>query len=501
MSRGDLASMAREKYDLIIVGGGIHGAMLALEGSGRGLAVLLVEKNDFGSATSFNSLRIVHGGLRYLQSLNVGRFFQSVGERRWFLANFPDLVKPLGCLMPLYNRGMKRKSTLRMALFINDVLSRNRNRGVPAGGQLPGGQVLGIHDTVKLFPAVDQRKIKGGAIWYDAAMPDSQRIVIEILRWAVAQGAGVINYAEVAQLIAHNGMVQGVIVRDRLAHESIEVNAPVVINATGPWCRQTADKFGSDSETLFRPSIAWNILLKREALSDFAIAVAPPRGGQLYFLHPWKGRLLIGTGHRKYLGSCEQPEASENDLKTMLDDINLAIPGLMLNTADIDCVFSGLLPARNSKTFRLADSPIVLDHSTIGGPAGLTSVSGVKFTTSRLVARHALTTIFGDPGSISRARPRPEPRTGWSASGSLAGEGDLEGLLRDLKPIIDQEWVVHLDDLVVRRTTLWENLQSLSLIMPRICGLFPWDADRQAQEIKRVNRSTVFKSLNAATDV
>lgn len=501
MSRRDLAAVAREKYDVIVVGGGIYGAMLALEGSGRGLTVLLVEKNDFGSATSFNSLRIVHGGLRYLQSLDIGRFYQSVGERRWFLTNFPDLVKPLGCLMPLYNRGLKRKSSLRAALFINDMLSRKRNRGVSAGGQLPGGRVVGIQDTVKLFPAVDQRKIKGGAIWYDAAMPDSQRIVIEILRWAVAKGATVINYAEANQLITHNGRVQGVIVRDRVTRESIEVNSPVVINATGPWCRQTANIFGSDSESLFRPSIAWNILFKREALSDFAIAVAPPLGGQVYFLHPWKGRLLIGTGHRKYLGSCGQSETSENDLEEMLDDINLAIPALMLNTADIDCVFSGLLPARDSSDFQLADSPIVLDHSAIGGPAGLISISGVKFTTSRLVAHHALTTIFGDLDSSLPAQTRPEPQTGWSASGSMTSEGDLDGLLKDLKRIMDQEWVVHLDDLVLRRTTLWENLQSLSLIMPRICGLFPWDADRQAQEIKRVERSTVYRSLNAATDV
>ena len=157
MARRDPSSAAREKYDLIIVGGGIHGAMLALEASGRGLAVLLVEKDDFGGATSFNSLRIVHGGLRYLQSLDVARFRESVAERRWFLANFPDLVKPLGCLMPLYNRGLKRKFVLRMAFAVNDILSRDRNSGVPPSHHLPTGRILGVEETVRIFPNIDRR--------------------------------------------------------------------------------------------------------------------------------------------------------------------------------------------------------------------------------------------------------------------------------------------------------------------------------------------------------
>ena len=155
---------SQRKYDLIIVGGGIYGVMLTLEAVFRGLRPLLLERNDFGGATSFNSLRIVHGGFRYLQTLDLPRYFESVQERRWFLANFPDLVNPLPCLIPLYGQGVRRKSILRTALFVNDLLSGNRNVGVSLENQLPPGKILGRAATVSAFPDVDPRNLQGAAL-------------------------------------------------------------------------------------------------------------------------------------------------------------------------------------------------------------------------------------------------------------------------------------------------------------------------------------------------
>ena len=121
----------KKKYDLIIIGGGIYGTMLSLEASRRGLLSLLLERDDFGQHTSFNSLRIIHGGLRYLQSLDLHRFRESVSERKWFLKTFPHLIKTLPCLMPLYGNGLYHPFVLRTALLMNDILSYNRNRTLP----------------------------------------------------------------------------------------------------------------------------------------------------------------------------------------------------------------------------------------------------------------------------------------------------------------------------------------------------------------------------------
>ena len=124
----DIAKAKSKNFDAIIIGGGFYGVMIAYEASCRGLKTLLLEKGDFGSATSFNSLRIVHGGLRYLQSLDLHRFKESVGERKWFMKNFPNLTKPISCLMPLYNKGLQRNSIMWAALNLNDLLSTNRNK-------------------------------------------------------------------------------------------------------------------------------------------------------------------------------------------------------------------------------------------------------------------------------------------------------------------------------------------------------------------------------------
>ncbi len=146
------AAAAGTTTDLVIVGGGIYGIMLALEAGRRGKRSLLLEKDDFGGATSLNHLRTVHGGLRYLQSLDLARFFESVTERRWFLANFPALVQVLPCLMPLYGRGLKRASIMRAGLLLNDCLGLKRNAGVDARKCLPQGKVVGKRFTRNAFP-------------------------------------------------------------------------------------------------------------------------------------------------------------------------------------------------------------------------------------------------------------------------------------------------------------------------------------------------------------
>ena len=271
----DPEGASRDRYDLIIIGGGIHGAMLLLEAGQRGLRSLLVERGDFGGETSFQSLRIVHGGLRYLQALDLPRFFESVRERRWFLRTFPELVTPLPCLMPLYGEGLHRRGVLGAALCANDLLSLHRNRGVGLDRRLPAGRLISAAEVRSRFPDVDGSGLQGAALWYDAHMPDSQRLLMETLRWACALGGRALNYVEAQELCAAGRGVSGISAIDTETGLDHRYHASVVVNATGPWGRGLAARFDRDAPELFRPSLAWNVWFARPAPSDCALALTP----------------------------------------------------------------------------------------------------------------------------------------------------------------------------------------------------------------------------------
>ena len=489
------ASAAKETYDLIVVGGGIYGAMLSLEASRRGLCSLLMEQDDFGGATSFNSLRIIHGGLRYLQSLDLPRFRESVGERRWFLQTFPGLVEVLPCLMPLYGDGLRRSFVLRTVLRTNDFLSCKRNRGVRPDRHVRPGRVIDAHQTRQIFRSVDTQGLEGGAIWYDAFMPNSQRLLVEILRWSCEYEATTLNYVEARRLLTTKEGVAGVMAIDQGTGECHEYKARVIVNACGPWCRDMARRFDRDKPTLFRSSIAWNVLLNREPLSDHGVAVAPKKpGGRTYFLLPWKAKLLAGTGHAPWFGCQEKPMPPTEDLQEFLNDLNLAVPSLELDQNDILYVFAGLLPVTIVGTVDLAIREVIFSHGVNGGPRGLYSISGVKFTTARLVAEKTLRQIFPEnqvSQDTEKTAFRP-PQDAQSERGIF--NFDWSPPAKDpkwkdaLQLLIVEEAVQHLDDLIFRRTTLWENPSRALEIAPLVCELFDWDDARCREEIERVTQ-------------
>lgn len=491
------ASAARQTYDLIIVGGGIYGAMLCLEASRRGLHSLLIERHDFGGATSFNSLRIIHGGLRYLQNLDFHRFFESVGERRWFLNTFPSLVKPLPCLMPLYGGVLRSPFLLRVVLCANDIFSSKRNHGLRPDRHLPSGKVINPKQTREIFPEVDEQRLKGGAVWYDACMPDSQRLLIETLRWACQFGATALNYVEAQELRTGKKAVAGVGAMDRESGACHEFKARIVVNAAGPWCREAATRFHQDQPALFKPSLAWNVLLNRNAFSDHALAVAPRKKSKarVYFLCPWKGKLFAGTGHAARHGTEKRPMPTTEELQDFLDDLNIAIPSLQVHQDDIVHIFPGFLPVTEDGSVRLTTREVIFDHAKHDGPKGLYSISGVKFTTARLVAEKTLNRIF-----VKRRAPKETGRQDFRPSRDAQnGRGVFPFDLRpspddlqwkvDLQPLILEEAVQHLDDLILRRTTLWDDPLGALEIAQGISGLFDWSDTRRTQELARLKKS------------
>jgi glycerol-3-phosphate dehydrogenase len=477
-----------EHYDIVVVGGGIYGAMLLLEAAQCGLRALLLERHDFGSGTSYNSLRIIHGGLRYLQTLDLARYRESVAERQWFLRTFPELVQPLPCLMPLYSKGIKRPSVLRAALGANDLFSATRNAGLDLAQRIPNGSILSPRETMRAFPGVVEPGLAGAALWYDAHVPDSQRVIIEVLRWADSLGAQALNYVEVTELITQGDSVAGVRATDHETGRSFEIQCASVINATGPSSRDFGARADRDIPALFRPSIAWNVLFDRLAPSDCALALTPDApGAQTYFLHPWKGRLLAGTGHAPCANPLDSAAPDRLALERFIADLNSVLPGAGLTQEAIVRVYSGLLPALRDGGTELTKRAMICDHGRSGGPKGFFSVSGIKFTTARCEAQKLLRVVRGARRHSCAQRPMPtkSPSVANLSYDWMPDPNDGSWRL-ELATMIGQESVLHLDDLVFRRTSIGDNPTRAKKLAPEIASLFDWNEDRCRSEIQRI---------------
>ena len=471
----DPRAAAAETYDLVVVGGGVYGVMATLEAARRGLRAVLLERADFGGETTWNHLRIAHGGLRYLQSLDLRRFHDSVAERRWFLQHFPDLVVPLPCLLPLYGRGFRRPGVLRAALALNDWLSRGRNRGVREDRALPEGRIVGPEETRELLPGVRQEELRGAAMWWDASVESSVRLLMEALRWAVAAGARVLNYVEVESLLTTGRAVAGARGRDLEADVEYDFRAPIVLNAAGPWsghlaarlvAQASGEAMGDLLDTLFRPSLAFNVLFDRPPVSPMCVGVEPPgEGAPTYFLREWRGRLLAGTVHVPRL-EVNEPRATDDEVRRFVERLWAALPGLELTTEEVIHVFAGYLPARETGATELSGSPVILDHAEHGGPTGLISLSGVKFTTARRVVERALRTAFPVLPKPGRSRPpgrRDAPRMWHLEEVRERVDADPDSVRRYARRLCAEEAVVRLEDLLRRRTDWWLDRRAAAL--------------------------------------
>lgn len=444
-------------YDLVVVGGGIYGAFTALEAARRDLTPLLLERSDFGGETSRNSLRIVHGGLRYLQSLDLGRFRRSVAERRWMLRTFPELVRPLRCVMPLYGTGLRRRPILRAALALNDLLSWDRNLGVKKSRRIPRGRILRSEETLSVAPEIRSDGLQGGAEWHDAEVVDSARLLVEILRWATACGAVCLNYVEADELLAASGQVTGVTARDRVTDRRLEYRTEMVINCTGARAGIIARRFDREIPGLFHPSLAFNLLLSRPLRTSTTVAVAPPRpGGDTYFVRPWKGFTLAGTCHVPRPEGTEAASVRRSEVEAFLTELREAVPDFDVSPGDVREVLAGLVPVREPGSVDVETSPMIHDHGATGRTRGLVSVRGVKYTTARRVAEECLEKACAAiGGTLPRpgAPSRPRPRRRMTADGLLNVAASTPAAARRyVEEIVRTEAVVRPGDLLERRT-------------------------------------------------
>lgn len=409
----DLEALADRTFDLVVVGAGVYGCAVAWDAVLRGLSVALIDKGDFGSGTSFNNLKTIHGGIRYLQHGDLKRIRESVRERRNLMAIAPHLVHPLPFLVPTYRGAVTRsRFAMKIALALNDWLSWDRNEHLTDRSKhLPAGRAVSREECLGLMPGLPAEGLTGGVLWYDAQMFNSDRLTLSFALSAVAKGAVAANYVEATGFSSERGRIRGVNARDALSGTSgLEIRGNLVVNAAGPWVDGVIARTGQTHRTLFHLSKAMN-LVTRPVVSEVALGVTSGRRGRFFCLIPWRDVSLIGTSHAAYDGEPDSFEAREEDVLELLADVNDAYPEARLERDDVRLIHRGLLP-------RVPGSPngtvtLLKSYRLDDSIEGLLSIVGVKYTTARDVAEKTVDRALALLRLESRpSRSRFEPLAG-----------------------------------------------------------------------------------------
>jgi len=413
----DLDQLGARAFDVLVVGGGIYGLTIAYDAAQRGLSVALIERGDFGGATSFNHLRTIHGGLRYLQTLDIARARESVVERRAIAMIAPHAVRPLPFALPLFRSITRGTMAMRVGFALDRIIAFDRNRGVIPSHRLPAGRVVS-REAGQRFPGLWRRGVTGAAIWYDYVTIEADRLTFSFALAASQNGAALANHVEATALATEGRRVTGVRARDVLDARELEIGARVTVNATGAGIDHLLEPLGASTQT---PMLkAMNLVTRREA-GEAALGGRSTSGRNL-FLVLWRGRALFGTWESARACQPDDTGAPEADVAAFITELNEAFPSLDLTLDDVTLVHRGVVPAVVAGgRVSLEGHERVRDHANDGPEAieGLVSVVGAKYTTARGVAEQVTDRLL--------AKLRQQPVRCRTATTALPG-GDIRDL-------------------------------------------------------------------------
>jgi glycerol-3-phosphate dehydrogenase len=379
--RATLDQLAAAPADLLVIGGGITGTGVARDAAMRGLRAVLVEQNDLGSGTSSRSSRLIHGGVRYLETGDLRLVLEANRERRVLLRIAPHLVWPLPFLFPLHRGDRLSLWRLGAGMWLYDLLASFRNVRMH--------RMLGKRAVLEAEPMLRERGLRGGARFYDAQC-DDVRLVLATARSAMGHGALVANYMAVRSLERTAGRVTGAEIEDRLTGRRATVRASVVVNATGPWADRLRTMEDTGAAPLLRPTKGVHIIVERSRLDHRdGIIFLSPIDGRVLFILPWRDLSYIGTTDTDTIESPDRITVTPEEVVYLLRSANARFPSARLGLEDVRGAWAGVRPL-------LAASPAVpesgrsREHAVIQGSGGMISVLGGKLTTYRVMAKEVV---------------------------------------------------------------------------------------------------------------
>ncbi|MGH8165850.1 MAG: FAD-dependent oxidoreductase, partial [Woeseiaceae bacterium] len=358
----------------------------------------MVEAHDFGSGASANSLKFVHGGIRYLQHLDLPRLRASCRERSALLRIAPHLVKPQPVAMPTYGYGRNGKGFLGAGFTAYDALTPGRNRGIrDRSRHIPGTAFMSRAEVLRRFSGIHDNKLTGAAVFNDAQMYHPPRLVLSFVLSAVERGAVALNYVEATYLIRKGDRIDGVRARDRLTGEEFEIRSRVVLNAAGPWSEDLMRRSGGlripDAGVYSRDTA---FIIDGAPEPEFALAVQGAsvdkgavigRAARHLFVVPWRGRRLVGVWHIVYKKGPDAIEVSEQELQRFLAEFNGSFHSFAIPREDIRLVNAGLVPFGDSdetgKHLNFGKQSHLVDSAAVHGLEGLVTLIGIRHTMAR----------------------------------------------------------------------------------------------------------------------
>jgi glycerol-3-phosphate dehydrogenase len=379
-----LAALAGERFDVIVIGGGIIGAGIARDAAMRGLRVALFEKNDFGSGTTAGSTRLIHGGLRYLEMLDFGLVRMDLRERETLLRIAPHLVKPLEFIMPFYSSSLFYRCKMKMGMTLYDLLSYDKS--------LPRHRFLTPAELKKVEPNLCQQDLQGAMVYFDAQANSPERLCLENTIDACEYGAQTFNYTEVTGAFYAGDVIHGIRVRDLLGDDRTEVSieSRVVVNASGAWFDRVAGRLTGGGATQIRTTKGVHIICP--PVTNRAVVVFSRVDDRLMFVIPWLGYSLIGTTDTDFTADPATAHATSEDIEYLLRSVKEFFP--TLDTRQIYFSSAGVralvkekgLQSSVSRRHRVADG-------ALSGAGNLISVLGGKITGYRAIAEEVVDVV------------------------------------------------------------------------------------------------------------
>ncbi len=408
----NLARLEHEDFDVLVIGGGVTGAGVALDAAARGYKAALVEKTDFASGTSSKSTKLVHGGIRYLPNFDFALVHEALTERGILLKNAPFLVEPIGFVLPLYKGdrhpvglpfttpgGVGLRFILGIGLRLYDLLAGKRN--------VQRHRHLSRVDVLRAAPALMQKGLKEGFLYYDAQTNDA-RLTMALIHTAARHGAVIANHAEVTAFVSEQEKLTGAVVRDRLSSQELTVRSRHIINAAGVFAEEVEALTGKAPQVSIEPSKGVHLVLSREQikLQDFAVVLPETDDRRILFIVPWGSRAIFGTTDTGS-GDLNHPVATGSDVSYLLAHLNRYL-ALNLTTDDIISTYAGYRPlVRPGRGTNYSPAKLSRTHAVLESPSGLVTIVGGKLTTYRRMAQDTVDVLCRRDG---RALSRPTER-------------------------------------------------------------------------------------------
>jgi len=374
--KDNLAKLGSEKFDLLIIGGGITGAGVARDAAMRGLKVALVEANDFAFGTSSRSSKLVHGGIRYLENYEFHLVFEALSERAKLFEIAPHLVHPLRFMIPLFENSRVGPFKMGLGMMLYDALALFQTPEMH--------EKLNKIETLDRMPIVRGSDLVGSFIYSDGYM-DDDRLVHETLRSANEAGACAVNYVEVMKANYSDNKVTSVEVRDKETKDVFEIECEHVISTVGPWTDLVGAKLVNDWKKILRPTKGVHITLHKDRLNlSSAVVMAAQKSSRIVFAIPRHEMIIIGTTDTDFQEAPEKAKVTAEDISYLLRVTNEYFPGAKLTEEDILATYVGVRPLVKDDSD--VEGKTSREHTILSDPRGLTFVAGGKYTTYRLMS-------------------------------------------------------------------------------------------------------------------